>query len=137
MRCPGCGEIINMDELERICREDFNLAHGSHFEKQEKERKSRWFWRGFSAGVVLDLFIVCFLWVAGGWSWDGFIAIIHRMAEKSFVVSFAFFFMPLVIAMICGMLGSEGVDVEEEQAYRKFKEGWGGCKYVDTTKEVL
>jgi len=29
MRCPECGENINTDELEEICREDFDAAHDS------------------------------------------------------------------------------------------------------------
>jgi hypothetical protein len=39
MRCPGCGEDIDINELEENCRKDFNAAERVHFNNLKAKRK--------------------------------------------------------------------------------------------------
>lgn len=123
MHCPECGN--NLNGLEERCREEFKKKHGQYFHNLEVARAHQWYWRGAWIGIAIDLLVLCFLVGMGGWSWDGFLEIVHRVSEKSYLLLFMPFLIPFMCAMSCSVLSFARVDVEEEQAYRTFKETWG------------
>lgn len=134
MYCPECGN--NIGGLDEKCEEEFEKKYGQYFHNLETVRRHQWYWRGAWVGVAIDLMVLCFLIGVGGWSWDGFLETVRRASEKSYLLLFMPFLIPLVSAIACSVLASESVDVEEGQLYRKFKDMWGS-KGVELTKEVL
>ncbi|TSC79436.1 MAG: hypothetical protein G01um101429_423 [Parcubacteria group bacterium Gr01-1014_29] len=140
MRCPGCGENVDTDELEKLCREDFNTAHGQAFHNLRMILDHHWYWCGVWIGIAVDLVIVFSLWgwmSDWSWSWNGFLEMVRRVSEKSYLLLAAPFLIPIITAVVGDKLSSADMDVKEEIAYQKFKEEWNGCKDVGTPKEVL
>lgn len=133
MYCPECGN--NLNELEKQCREEFDRKHAQYFHNLEAVRGHQWYWRGAWIGLVIDFLLLCFVFWLGNWSGNGFLEIVHRIAEKSYVPLFAPFLFPIMTAMVGGMFGLEGVVAEKEQLYEKFKETWGLPENAKTTKE--
>lgn len=135
MYCPKCSH--NLKGLEEQCRKEFDRKHAQYFHNLEAVRSHRQYWLGVRIGLVIDFLLLCFVFWLGNWSGSGFLEIVHRIAEKSYLPLFVPFLFPILIAMACSMIEFEDVDVEEEQAYRKFKETWGLPEDVEATKEVL
>ena len=129
MHCPGCG--LDIEGLEERCREEFNLIHGQHFHNLEVMRGHRGYWHGAWIGVAIDFLMLCFIFGIGGWSWDGFLEIVHRAFGKSYFLVFMPVIMPIVTAIAGSKFASDGVEVEKEQAYQKFREMWSGCQNTE------
>lgn len=129
MNCFHCGKDIGtLEDLEAMCRTDFDSLYGEHFNMLENTSKKKVFWRGFWIGVGIDAVMLFVLIVVGGWSWSGVSELLLRIQEKSSIVVFFLFVLPFVFAMTGSMFASAGVRDEEEHAYERFKKTWNAPK---------
>ncbi len=134
MYCPECNHCL--DGLEEKCRQDFNREWGQYFHNLGMIRIKKWYWRGMWIGVLVDFLLICFFFGLGGWSWSGFLKLANHMWEKDVILLLVPVFIPIMAAMVGALLVFENADIEEKQAYQKFRETYGH-KNTELKKDAL